>query len=90
MDFKRAKQIIEAFGPNTPLYECNTPEDVVKDFAGYDDEHRTEANWAAIQLSCAAVIAENGGFYSEWADDMEPGVIERLAAIGIDPTQSNW
>jgi hypothetical protein len=90
MDIQRAEQIREAFGHCTSVYECRNAEEIVADFASIEESHRTEANWVHIQLSVESIVAERSGCYGEWRDEMEPGVIERLAAIGIDPTQNTW
>jgi hypothetical protein len=83
MDIERAKEIIEAFGFCSIVYECMTPEEVAKEI----EDGKGERGWCATMLSVEDISADRRCHdgpepYREWKK-MEKEIRKRLAAIGI-------
>ena len=83
---EEAKRIIEAFGPCTVLYECTTPEELVKQLQHYQEQKGGPAlqDYLEVLLDVEGIYAEREGdvCLCEWTDIMRPGVLSRLADIG--------
>lgn len=80
---KRATDIINAFGPDTVLFECFTAEEVVA--AALDV--KSEAALVRVYLTGESIHWERaddtGLCYREWKR-ARPAVLRRLAALGIE------
>ena len=82
MTNERAREISDAFGHCTVVYECLDIDEIVEDAAD-----RTESALCAFFLDVEEIHAdrEGGAIYKEWRNDMRPGVIARLRELGIRP-----
>ncbi len=84
---KFAQNILDAFGPCTPIYECRTADEVLENLF---EDGLDVASFCSVSLSVHSIYCERDGCYDEYADKTGNihhshfEIVKRLELLGID------